>query len=138
MLKDLLRTTTSSMLHTDACLIRCCQGPVDVCLAPAQVAHTPCPPAAVTHVDTVKAGRQQKCDETHAVSVAPLLPPSLPNPLAVFLAPQGTNDAITMLNNGCLCCTVRDDLVKALNKLYERKDSLDHIIIETTGWSIVE
>lgn len=38
-----------------------------------------------------------------------------------------------MLNNGCLCCTVRDDLVKALNKLWERKDSIDHIIIETTG-----
>lgn len=38
-----------------------------------------------------------------------------------------------MLNNGCLCCTVRDDLVNALNKLWERRDSIDHIIIETTG-----
>jgi G3E family GTPase len=46
---------------------------------------------------------------------------------------QGTSDAITTLSNGCLCCTVRDDLVKALNKLWERRASIDHIIIETTG-----
>jgi hypothetical protein len=42
-----------------------------------------------------------------------------------------------MLNNGCLCCTVRDDLVNALNKLWERRSSIDHIIIETTGRSII-
>lgn len=46
---------------------------------------------------------------------------------------EGTGDSITMLNNGCLCCTVREDLVKALNKLYDRRDKIDHIIIETTG-----
>jgi G3E family GTPase len=28
---------------------------------------------------------------------------------------------------------VRDDLVKALNKLHEQRESIDHIIIETTG-----
>ncbi|WIA35200.1 hypothetical protein OEZ86_003663 [Tetradesmus obliquus] len=46
---------------------------------------------------------------------------------------EGSTDSITMLNNGCLCCTVREDLVKALNKLYERREQIDHIIIETTG-----
>lgn len=46
---------------------------------------------------------------------------------------EGTGDDITMLNNGCLCCTVREDLVKALNKLYDRRDKIDHVIIETTG-----
>lgn len=46
---------------------------------------------------------------------------------------DGTTASITMLNNGCLCCSVRDDLVVALNKLYERRSSIDHIIIETTG-----
>ena len=46
---------------------------------------------------------------------------------------EGTGESITTLSNGCLCCTVRDDLVEALNRLYERKDKLDHIIIETTG-----
>ena len=30
---------------------------------------------------------------------------------------EGTSDTITQLANGCLCCTVRDDLIKALNNL---------------------
>lgn len=55
----------------------------------------------------------------------------------LLLCLQGTTDSITMLNNGCLCCTVRDDLVNALNKLWERRSSIDHIIIETTGKSPV-
>ncbi|KAM0935334.1 putative cobW/HypB/UreG, nucleotide-binding domain, cobalamin (vitamin B12) biosynthesis CobW [Dioscorea sansibarensis] len=41
---------------------------------------------------------------------------------------------IVMVNNGCLCCTVRGDLVKMLLKLVKTKrDKFDHIIIETTG-----
>lgn len=46
---------------------------------------------------------------------------------------EGTGDAITVLSNGCLCCTVRDDLVAALNNLWRRRDEFDHIVIETTG-----
>lgn len=34
---------------------------------------------------------------------------------------------------GCLCCTVRSDLISALNKLWRRKGEIDHIVIETTG-----
>ncbi|KAF8751050.1 hypothetical protein HU200_012248 [Digitaria exilis] len=41
---------------------------------------------------------------------------------------------IVMVNNGCLCCTVRGDLVKMLLKLVKQKgDTFDHIVIETTG-----
>ena len=41
---------------------------------------------------------------------------------------------ILLLNNGCLCCTVRGDLVDMLGKLVtERKGQFDHILIETTG-----
>ncbi|CAA7406522.1 unnamed protein product [Spirodela intermedia] len=41
---------------------------------------------------------------------------------------------IIMVNNGCLCCTVRGDLVKMLLKLVKNKrDKFDHIVIETTG-----
>lgn len=41
-----------------------------------------------------------------------------------------------MVNNGCLCCTVRGDLVKMLLKLVKQKgDKFDHIVIETTGKS---
>ncbi|XP_050287669.1 uncharacterized protein LOC126726452 isoform X4 [Quercus robur] len=39
-----------------------------------------------------------------------------------------------MVNNGCLCCTVRGDLVKMLLKLVkEKQDKFDHIVIEITG-----
>ncbi|KAM0877246.1 hypothetical protein ACQ4PT_035620 [Festuca glaucescens] len=43
-------------------------------------------------------------------------------------------EEIVMVNNGCLCCTVRGDLVKMLLKLVKQKgDKFDHIVIETTG-----
>lgn len=45
----------------------------------------------------------------------------------------GTED-IVMLNNGCLCCTVRGDLVRMIGELVDKKKGkFDHIIIETTG-----
>lgn len=37
------------------------------------------------------------------------------------------------MNNGCLCCTVRGDLIRILARLMKRKDKLDGILIETTG-----
>lgn len=37
------------------------------------------------------------------------------------------------MNNGCICCTVRGDLIRILNKLLKRKNKLDAIMIETTG-----
>ncbi|TVU27879.1 hypothetical protein EJB05_19380, partial [Eragrostis curvula] len=41
---------------------------------------------------------------------------------------------IMMLNNGCLCCTVRGDLVRMIGELVSRKKGkFDHIVIETTG-----
>ncbi len=36
-------------------------------------------------------------------------------------------------NNGCLCCTVRGDLVDTLDRLQQQSDELDGILIETTG-----
>ncbi len=36
-------------------------------------------------------------------------------------------------NNGCLCCTVRGDLIETLGRLQERAGELDGILIETTG-----
>ncbi|RZC48180.1 hypothetical protein C5167_041140 [Papaver somniferum] len=43
-------------------------------------------------------------------------------------------EEIVMVNNGCLCCTVRGDLVKMLLELVKTKrDKFDHIVIETTG-----
>ncbi|PSR96020.1 COBW domain-containing protein [Actinidia chinensis var. chinensis] len=41
---------------------------------------------------------------------------------------------IVMLNNGCLCCTVRGDLVRMIAELVSKKKGrFDHIVIETTG-----
>uniref|UniRef100_A0A1J3JPD9 COBW domain-containing protein 2 n=1 Tax=Noccaea caerulescens TaxID=107243 RepID=A0A1J3JPD9_NOCCA len=45
----------------------------------------------------------------------------------------GAEDII-MLNNGCLCCTVRGDLVRMISELVKKKKGrFDHIVIETTG-----
>lgn len=40
------------------------------------------------------------------------------------------------LNNGCLCCTVQDDLLRVVDDLLERRNRLDHLLIETTGMAI--
>ena len=53
----------------------------------------------------------------------------------------GIDDAIVIdaeeeifeMNNGCICCTVRGDLIRILGNLMRRKDKFDQILIETTG-----
>eukprot|EP01024_Parvocaulis_polyphysoides_P048709 TRINITY_DN465_c0_g1_i8.p2 TRINITY_DN465_c0_g1~~TRINITY_DN465_c0_g1_i8.p2 ORF type:complete len:341 (-),score=41.05 TRINITY_DN465_c0_g1_i8:279-1301(-) len=37
------------------------------------------------------------------------------------------------MNNGCVCCTVRGDLIRILTKLMRRKNKFDAVLIETTG-----
>ncbi|BDA43962.1 COBW domain-containing protein 1 [Coccomyxa sp. Obi] len=44
-----------------------------------------------------------------------------------------SKEEVIEMNNGCICCTVRGDLVRILNKLLKRKDRFDAILIETTG-----
>jgi G3E family GTPase len=43
------------------------------------------------------------------------------------------DEEIFEMNNGCICCTVRGDLIRILGQLMRRKDRFDHILIETTG-----
>lgn len=45
----------------------------------------------------------------------------------------GADEEIFEMNNGCICCTVRGDLIRILGNLMKRKDKLDYILIETTG-----
>ena len=45
---------------------------------------------------------------------------------------QGEEELFEM-NNGCICCSVRGDLIRILGRLLKRKDKLDGILIETTG-----
>lgn len=42
-------------------------------------------------------------------------------------------EEVVELNNGCLCCAVRDDLAAAARKLLKRREKFDAIIIETSG-----
>jgi len=44
-----------------------------------------------------------------------------------------SDEEIFEMNNGCICCTVRGDLLRILSRLLKRKDRLDAILIETTG-----
>ena len=37
------------------------------------------------------------------------------------------------LNNGCICCTIKDDLLTTLEQLVLHKERFDYVIIETTG-----
>ena len=49
------------------------------------------------------------------------------------LIEQDGEEQLIEFNNGCLCCTVRGDLVETIAKLRQRSDVLDAILIETTG-----
>ena len=40
------------------------------------------------------------------------------------------------LNNGCLCCTVQDDFLPTMERLLERADHLDGIVVETSGLAL--
>src|SRR5215471_13940094 len=45
----------------------------------------------------------------------------------------GADEEIFEMNNGCICCTVRGDLVRIIQGLMRRKGKFDAIIVETTG-----
>jgi len=44
-----------------------------------------------------------------------------------------TDEEVFEMNNGCICCTVRGDLIRIINGLMKRRDKFDGIIVETTG-----
>ncbi|MDZ8051660.1 MAG: CobW family GTP-binding protein [Aulosira sp. ZfuVER01] len=43
------------------------------------------------------------------------------------------DEEIFEMNNGCICCTVRGDLIRIIGNLMKRRDKFDHLVIETTG-----
>ena len=45
----------------------------------------------------------------------------------------GADEEVFEMNNGCVCCTVRGDLIRVLSGLMKRKGGFDAIIVETTG-----
>ncbi|MEY3222396.1 MAG: hypothetical protein RLZZ203_1252, partial [Cyanobacteriota bacterium] len=44
-----------------------------------------------------------------------------------------TQDNMVELSNGCICCTINNDLVDAVYKVLEREEKLDYLVVETTG-----
>lgn len=44
-----------------------------------------------------------------------------------------TGDDMVELSNGCICCTINNDLVEAVYKVLERKENIDYVVVETTG-----
>jgi G3E family GTPase len=44
-----------------------------------------------------------------------------------------TEDDMVELSNGCVCCTINEDLVQAVYKVLEREDKVDYLVVETTG-----
>jgi G3E family GTPase len=45
----------------------------------------------------------------------------------------GADEEVFEMNNGCICCTVRGDLIRVISGLMKRASSFDGILIETTG-----
>ncbi len=43
------------------------------------------------------------------------------------------DEEVFEMNNGCICCTVRGDLIRIIGNLMQRRDRFDHLVIETTG-----
>lgn len=48
-------------------------------------------------------------------------------------APTALSEEVLELANGCLCCSIKDSGVAAIEKLMRRKGAFDHILLETTG-----
>ena len=43
------------------------------------------------------------------------------------------DEEVFEMSNGCICCTVRGDLIRVLNNLSKRRDKFDYVLVETTG-----
>lgn len=44
-----------------------------------------------------------------------------------------SDDNMVELSNGCICCTINNDLLEAVYKVLERSDKIDYLVVETTG-----
>ncbi|GAA3919166.1 cobalamin biosynthesis protein CobW [Litoribacillus peritrichatus] len=51
-------------------------------------------------------------------------------------APANDENGIYELANGCICCTVEEEFLPVMQQLVERRDDIDHILIETSGLAL--
>lgn len=70
----------------------------------------------------------EQLDKRYAVIVNEFGEVGIDNDLVV-----DADEEVFEMNNGCICCTVRGDLIRIIDGLMKRKDRFDAILIETTG-----
>ncbi|MEP0904787.1 GTP-binding protein [Leptolyngbya subtilissima ST-M1] len=51
----------------------------------------------------------------------------------LLIATENNDDTMVELSNGCICCTINNDLMEAVYKVLERQDKIDYLVVETTG-----
>ena len=51
----------------------------------------------------------------------------------LLITTENSDDTMVELSNGCICCTINDDLMNAVYKVLERQDKIDYLVVETTG-----
>ncbi|MEO1127467.1 MAG: GTP-binding protein [Cyanobacteria bacterium J06639_16] len=51
----------------------------------------------------------------------------------LLIQTDNSDDTMVELSNGCICCTINNDLLDAIYKVLERKDKIDYLVVETTG-----
>ncbi len=51
----------------------------------------------------------------------------------LLVSVEGSDDSMVELSNGCICCTINNDLVDAVYRVLERQDRIDYLVVETTG-----
>lgn len=57
-------------------------------------------------------------------------------PLSCEEEGEGGNDGVYELANGCICCTVQEEFFPVMKQLVERREDIDHILIETSGLAL--
>jgi cobalamin biosynthesis protein CobW len=55
-----------------------------------------------------------------------------------FCPEEERQERLVELTNGCLCCTVQDDFLPTMERLLERADTLDGLVVETSGLALPE
>ncbi|MBE9181096.1 GTP-binding protein [Oculatella sp. LEGE 06141] len=51
----------------------------------------------------------------------------------LLITTENSDNNMVELSNGCICCTINNDLMEAVYKVLEREDQIDYLVVETTG-----
>jgi G3E family GTPase len=51
----------------------------------------------------------------------------------LLITTESSGENMVELSNGCICCTINNDLMEAVYRVLERSDKIDYLVVETTG-----